>query len=603
MDELTRAPYMRSAIAISALALAISAQPAHAASAGSDPNGNVHFTADSTDAPNNVTISATSTGFRIRDQGNVIASGSCSGGGTNEVVCDGIHIRIDLGDKDDRLVLNTPATQGVLGGEGNDDITGSQGGETINGGAGSGADGNDVIDGRGGHDVIDGQAGSDVLRGGDGDDTMRGGAADGGADNLDGGTGNDTIEGGPGDDVGLGGHGGDNIAGGGGNDSADGGEDGDSISGGPGADDLAGGGHNDSIRGGDATGVGGDGADTIRGDAGNDSLGGDAGDDSLNGGDGADAMSGGPGNDRGTYERLRAPITVTLDDQPDDGRAGEGDNVGSDVEDVTGGDDENTITGSASANRLEAGGGEDYVDGDAETDTLVTGGSGDTVRSRDGQRDVVQCGDGPDFVIADAQDSVSGECETSDTGNSRPRLGRTMVVEPTAARAQGTILTGLAMQLPRVRRFVPLKDKVGLPVRTVLDSRLRALRLRSLNRRRRTQSAVLSGGTFQMTQSRRTGVTDLSLKGGDFSVCNRRGKDAGSSQRRVIRRLRGRTRGRHRFRGRHSSGVTRGTRWVMEDRCNGTLTRVLSGSVLVRDFAKRRTVLVRRGRSYLARRR
>jgi hypothetical protein len=38
----------------------------------------------------------------------------------------------------------------------------------------------------------------------------------------------------------------------------------------------------------------------------------------------------------------------------------------------------------------------------------------------------------------------------------------------------------------------------------------------------------------------------------------------------------------------------------VEDRCNGTLTRVTQGSVLVRDFAKRRNVVLRRGRSYLA---
>jgi hypothetical protein len=39
----------------------------------------------------------------------------------------------------------------------------------------------------------------------------------------------------------------------------------------------------------------------------------------------------------------------------------------------------------------------------------------------------------------------------------------------------------------------------------------------------------------------------------------------------------------------------------MEDRCDGTLTRVQEGSVTVRDFAKRRNVPVRAGRTYLAR--
>jgi hypothetical protein len=39
----------------------------------------------------------------------------------------------------------------------------------------------------------------------------------------------------------------------------------------------------------------------------------------------------------------------------------------------------------------------------------------------------------------------------------------------------------------------------------------------------------------------------------------------------------------------------------MEDRCDGTLTVVRDGSVRVRDFGKRRTVVVRAGNRYLAR--
>ena len=45
----------------------------------------------------------------------------------------------------------------------------------------------------------------------------------------------------------------------------------------------------------------------------------------------------------------------------------------------------------------------------------------------------------------------------------------------------------------------------------------------------------------------------------------------------------------------------RGTRWLTEDRCNGTLTRVERGTVTVRDFAKKRNVTVRAGKQYFAR--
>ena len=43
----------------------------------------------------------------------------------------------------------------------------------------------------------------------------------------------------------------------------------------------------------------------------------------------------------------------------------------------------------------------------------------------------------------------------------------------------------------------------------------------------------------------------------------------------------------------------RGTKWLVEDRCTSTLTRVVRGSVRVRDGKKR--VIVRKGKRYIAR--
>ena len=41
--------------------------------------------------------------------------------------------------------------------------------------------------------------------------------------------------------------------------------------------------------------------------------------------------------------------------------------------------------------------------------------------------------------------------------------------------------------------------------------------------------------------------------------------------------------------GQFSSATVRGTRWLVIDRCGGTLTRVTEGTVAVRDFVKRKT--------------
>jgi len=40
----------------------------------------------------------------------------------------------------------------------------------------------------------------------------------------------------------------------------------------------------------------------------------------------------------------------------------------------------------------------------------------------------------------------------------------------------------------------------------------------------------------------------------------------------------------------------------MEDRCDGTLTIVDSGTVIVRDLVKKKTIKLRSGQRYLARR-
>jgi ferric-dicitrate binding protein FerR (iron transport regulator) len=59
--------------------------------------------------------------------------------------------------------------------------------------------------------------------------------------------------------------------------------------------------------------------------------------------------------------------------------------------------------------------------------------------------------------------------------------------------------------------------------------------------------------------------------------------------------------GRFRTRGSNSVATVRGTKWYVEDRCDGTYTKVTSGEVVVRDLVKRKTVVVKAGRSYLAR--
>jgi ferric-dicitrate binding protein FerR (iron transport regulator) len=59
--------------------------------------------------------------------------------------------------------------------------------------------------------------------------------------------------------------------------------------------------------------------------------------------------------------------------------------------------------------------------------------------------------------------------------------------------------------------------------------------------------------------------------------------------------------GRFRTKGKNSAATVLGTKWLVEDRCSSTLTRVRRGKVRVRDFAKKKSVIVKRGKKYIAR--
>ena len=96
--------------------------------------------------------------------------------------------------------------------------------DTLTGSGGSdrleGRNGIDTINGNGGNDTLYGNDGDDIINGNGGRDTIYGGADD---DTIDGGSDDDTIYGGSGNDNIMGGDGDDVIVGGSGNDTIDGG--------------------------------------------------------------------------------------------------------------------------------------------------------------------------------------------------------------------------------------------------------------------------------------------------------------------------------------------------------------------------------------------
>lgn len=285
----------------------------------------------------------------------------------------------------------------LVGGSGFDLITGGDGPDELSGNGGT-----DALIGGGGTDLLSGGSGGDILRGGTGRDvvtylartaTIRvtpgvGLGNDGQANEGDtvfpdvevavGGSGNDEMTAPPSGEYEFRGSGGEDMLYG--NPSAG------KLLGGPGDDYLEGGGGADELQGGS-----------------------DA--DILVGGAGPDALRGGTGEDLVAYTTSQVPVIVDLDGSGgDDGAVGEGDDVGSDVERITGGQDDDVLTGDGAPNRIIGGPGDDTIEGKGGADDLRGGAGEDTLLSADGVLDAVDCGAGADDFEPDALDAPIG-CE------------------------------------------------------------------------------------------------------------------------------------------------------------------------------------------------
>ncbi len=171
-----------------------------------------------------------------------------------------------------------------------------------------------------------------------------------------------------------------------------------------------------------------------------------------------------------------------------------------------------------------------------------------------------------------------------------PVVNKTVVVKE---------ISGRVRYRPRgSRTFVELTAAQGIPVGSTVDTKRGVVELTSVPKAGAApQSAQFFDGIFLVTQSR--GITDLKLTEA-LARCPKRGARA-AAKKPKSRKLWGKGSGKFRTTGNYSAATVRGTEWLVQDSCAGTLTRVREGTVSVRDKVKKRTVLVRAGKRYLAR--
>jgi hypothetical protein len=178
----------------------------------------------------------------------------------------------------------------------------------------------------------------------------------------------------------------------------------------------------------------------------------------------------------------------------------------------------------------------------------------------------------------------------------QPSFAKTVVLAPVS----GKVL----IRVPGAAYSTHLTGASSVPVGTVVDTTGGRVRLTSANPQPGSvQSGQFFGGTFQIRQMRSAGgLVSLLLHDTTSrqSGCSMAPAHATAVSKRILGLLRGNAKGHFRTVGRFSAATVLGTNWGVRDRCDGTLTVVRTGVVVVTDFRLHRNVTVRAGQTYLA---
>ena len=200
--------------------------------------------------------------------------------------------------------------------------------------------------------------------------------------------------------------------------------------------------------------------------------------------------------------------------------------------------------------------------------------------------------------------------------SARPHKGRSVTV--VAERGK------LLVRVPGSRRYVPIGSLTEIPLGSIIDARKGRARITAEvdAKTGKTQSAVFYDWFFRVLQTKGAKpITEARLVKGSFRNClapRARTRAASSAapasiaavaaaagqlraqsaatrkkSKRKVRQLWGRGTGSFRTGAKRSAATVRGTTWLVQDRCDATITRVKVGRVDVRDVRLKKTIRLR----------
>src|SRR5919198_1848450 len=148
----------------------------------------------------------------------------------------------------------------------------------------------------------------------------------------------------------------------------------------------------------------------------------------------------------------------------------------------------------------------------------------------------------------------------------------------------------VGIRRPGSTQEVDLQGTDDIPLGSTVDAGAGVVELTSVARAGGPmQTARFFEGEFKVTQA--GSITQLALNEPLAACGGARGAAAAGAKKK--RHLWGDGKGSFRTSGKYSSATVRGTKWFVQDSCAGTLTRVVRGTVTVRDRVRDKNVVVR----------